>query len=60
MQDFDYVIVADENGEPCLRRVGGKSDGSCVDGGVSGTDLLVTGETSDDEEEEEEDEVEEE
>lgn len=60
MQDFDYVIVADENGEPCLRRVGGRSAGSCVGGGVAGTDLLVIGETSDDDEEEEEEKAEEE
>lgn len=24
-EDFDYVIVADENGEPCLRSVGGET-----------------------------------
>lgn len=51
MQDFDYVIVADENGEPCLRHVGGRSSG----GFASLTLILikVTGETSDEDDGEE-------
>lgn len=53
-QDFDFVIVSDENGEPCLRRVGGRSDSACVRGGDYGTDLSVIGETSGDQEEEDE------
>lgn len=26
VEDFDYVIVPDENGEPCLKLVGGRLD----------------------------------